>query len=99
MTARHLRLVPAGPANADPVLANPALAESEDAESTPADRIRMAARRLGMIGWEMASHAEELRALTASYHRVARPAVEPVQRGGGATLRRGDDRPALRASG
>ncbi len=84
VTARRLRLVPA---------------DAEMGESTPAERIRMAARRLGVIGREMAAHAEELRALTASYDRIARPAADPAQRGGGAGPRGEAALPALRALG
>jgi hypothetical protein len=54
MTRPQLRLVRAEPATREP---------------TPAERIRLAARRLGVIGREMAADAEELRVLTALYVR------------------------------
>lgn len=61
MTRRHLRLVRANEGH-------------RGAEPSPAERIRMAARRVALIGREMQAHAEELRSLTRPYRQDV-PAV------------------------
>lgn len=63
MKPRHLRLVPTS---------------APPGEPTPAERIRLAARRLGAIGREMAADAEALRGLTAPYSRKPLPVREAV---------------------